>query len=66
MRENLLLYDRVIANPPFSLDEWGRDVAEKRRFRALPLRRPAEDQGRPGVRPAHGGSAERSPAGSGS
>ena len=22
----LLLYDRVIANPPFSLDEWGRDV----------------------------------------
>ena len=24
----LLLYVRVIANPPFSLDEWGRDVAE--------------------------------------
>jgi type I restriction enzyme M protein len=24
----LILYDRVIANPPFSLDEWGRDVAE--------------------------------------
>ncbi|MXX85344.1 MAG: SAM-dependent DNA methyltransferase [Acidobacteria bacterium] len=24
----LLLYDRVIANPPFSLDEWGRDVAQ--------------------------------------
>ena len=24
----LLLYDRVIANPPFSLDEWGRDVAD--------------------------------------
>ena len=24
----LLLYDRVIANPPFSLDEWGRTVAE--------------------------------------
>ena len=24
----LLLYDRVIANPPFSLDEWGRAVAE--------------------------------------
>ena len=24
----LLLYDRVIANPPFSLDEWGRDAAE--------------------------------------
>jgi type I restriction enzyme M protein len=25
---SLLLYDRVIANPPFSLDEWGREVAE--------------------------------------
>ena len=24
----LLLYDRVIANPPFSLEEWGREVAE--------------------------------------
>jgi type I restriction enzyme M protein len=24
----LLLYDRVIANPPFSLDEWGIEVAE--------------------------------------
>ena len=24
----LLLHDRVIANPPFSLDEWGREVAE--------------------------------------
>ena len=25
----LRLYDRVIANPPFSLDDWGREVAEK-------------------------------------
>jgi type I restriction enzyme M protein len=24
----LALFDRVIANPPFSLDEWGREVAE--------------------------------------
>jgi type I restriction enzyme M protein len=24
----LAVFDRVIANPPFSLDEWGRDVAE--------------------------------------
>jgi type I restriction enzyme M protein len=24
----LLLYDRVIANPPFSLDEWGSEVAD--------------------------------------
>lgn len=26
--EGLKLFDRVIANPPFSLDEWGREVAE--------------------------------------
>ena len=25
----LMLFDRVIANPPFSLDEWGRDDTEK-------------------------------------
>jgi type I restriction enzyme M protein len=24
----LAIFDRVIANPPFSLDEWGRDIAE--------------------------------------
>ena len=23
-----MTFDRVIANPPFSLDEWGREVAE--------------------------------------
>lgn len=28
----LILYDRVIANPPFSLDEWGREVAEADRY----------------------------------
>ena len=28
----LMLFDRVIANPPFSLDEWGRDVAENDRY----------------------------------
>jgi type I restriction enzyme M protein len=26
--DGLMLFDRVIANPPFSLDEWGREVAE--------------------------------------
>jgi type I restriction enzyme M protein len=26
--EGLMLFDRVIANPPFSLDEWGREIAE--------------------------------------
>lgn len=32
---SLRVFDRVIANPPFSLDDWGREVAEKdpwRRF----------------------------------
>lgn len=28
----LMLFDRVIANPPFSLDEWGREAAEADRF----------------------------------
>lgn len=26
--DGLMLFDRVIANPPFSLDDWGREVAE--------------------------------------
>jgi type I restriction enzyme M protein len=25
----LMVFDRVVANPPFSLDDWGREVAEK-------------------------------------
>jgi type I restriction enzyme M protein len=28
----LMLFDRVIANPPFSLDEWGRGTAERDAF----------------------------------
>ena len=28
----LMLFDRVIANPPFSLDHWGREAAESDRF----------------------------------
>jgi type I restriction enzyme M protein len=28
----LMLFDRVIANPPFSLDDWGREVAERDPF----------------------------------
>ena len=39
----LLVYDRVIANPPFSLDEWGREVAESDgygRFHSACRRRP--------------------------
>ncbi len=30
--DGVLVFDRVIANPPFSLDEWGRDFAEKDPF----------------------------------
>jgi len=28
----LMLFDRVVANPPFSLDDWGREVAERDGF----------------------------------
>ncbi len=28
----LMLFDRVVANPPFSLDDWGREVAESDGF----------------------------------
>ena len=30
--KGLLRFDRVIANPPFSLDEWGREVAEADKY----------------------------------
>ena len=30
--DGIMLFDRVIANPPFSLDEWGREVAENDPF----------------------------------
>ena len=30
--DGLMLFDRVIANPPFSLDEWGREFAERDGF----------------------------------
>jgi type I restriction enzyme M protein len=58
----LMLFDRVIANPPFSLDEWGREDRRARPLWAVPLRHPAEDQGRPRVRAAHGRDDERRPA----
>ena len=51
----LLSYDRVIANPPFSLKNWGRDFAPNDpHHRFGPLRgRTAPDQGRPGLSAAH-------------
>ena len=55
----LLLYDRVIANPPFSLDEWGREVAENDGHARFRFGVPAEDEGGSRVRPAHGGGTER-------
>ena len=41
----LLLYDRVIANPPFSLDEWGRDVAENDGYGRLRFGLPPKTKG---------------------
>ena len=41
----LLLYDRVIANPPFSLDEWGREVAESDGYGRLRFGLPPKTKG---------------------
>ena len=41
----LRLYDRVIANPPFSLDEWGRDEAENDSFGRFPFGLPPKTKG---------------------
>ena len=41
----LLLYDRVIANPPFSLDEWGREVAENDGYGRFPFGVPPKTRG---------------------
>ncbi len=49
----LMLFDRVVANPPFSLDEWGREVAERDSYGRFPYRGAAEDEGGPRVRRAY-------------
>ncbi|MCA9650768.1 MAG: SAM-dependent DNA methyltransferase, partial [Myxococcales bacterium] len=41
----LILYDRVIANPPFSLDEWGREAAEHDRFGRFRFGLPPKSKG---------------------
>ena len=41
----LLLYDRVIANPPFSLDEWGREVAQSDGYGRFPFGVPPKTKG---------------------
>ena len=35
--KELLLYNKTMVDPPFSLDEWGRDVAENNGYGRLPL-----------------------------
>ena len=55
----LILYDRVIANPPFTLDEWGVEVAENDPYGRFRFGDSAEDEGGPGVRAAHGGDAQQ-------
>jgi type I restriction enzyme M protein len=41
----LMLFDRVIANPPFSLDEWGREVAERDLYGRFPYGIPPKTKG---------------------
>jgi type I restriction enzyme M protein len=41
----LMVFDRVLANPPFSLDEWGRDVAERDAFRRFGYGVPPKTKG---------------------
>ena len=42
---SLMLFDRVIANPPFSLEGWGREVAEKDPFGRFRLGIPPKSKG---------------------
>lgn len=41
----LMLYDRVIANPPFSLKNWGREDVEEDRYGRFLLGLPPKDRG---------------------
>jgi type I restriction enzyme M protein len=41
----LMVFDRVLANPPFSLDEWGREVAERDGLRRFPYGVPPKTKG---------------------
>ncbi|WP_437533283.1 class I SAM-dependent DNA methyltransferase [Sorangium sp. So ce726] len=43
--EGLMVFDRVIANPPFSLDEWGRKEAETDRYRRFRFGVPPNTKG---------------------
>lgn len=41
----LIMFDRVLANPPFSLDEWGREVAERDGFQRFAYGVPPKGKG---------------------
>lgn len=41
----LILYDRVIANPPFSLDRWGLEVASEDPYERFPYGLPPKNMG---------------------
>jgi len=41
----LMLYDRVIANPPFSLDKWGAEIAEEDGFQRFHYGVPPKNMG---------------------
>ena len=47
-------FNVVVANPPFSLDKWGQEMAAEDRYRPLPARHPAQEQGRLGLHQPHG------------
>ncbi|WP_437587338.1 type I restriction-modification system subunit M [Sorangium sp. So ce1000] len=44
-KDGLMVFHRVIANPPFSLDEWGREVAENDTYRRFPYGVPPKTKG---------------------
>ena len=41
----LMLFDRVIANPPFSLAKWGKEEAENDAYGRFPYGTPPKDTG---------------------
>jgi type I restriction enzyme M protein len=41
----LMVYERVVANPPFSLDKWGREIAEGDRFGRFQFGLPPKGKG---------------------
>ena len=43
--DELKLFDRVIANPPFSLKKWGKDAADADRYGRYPYGTPPKDKG---------------------